>query len=137
MPEKTFKLEVVTPDRVVLSDDEIVSVTAPGSEGYLGMLANHAPMMTQLKIGKLDFRRADETSGSMAISGGFLEVFENGVTVLAESAELAEEIDVSRAEQAKTRAEERLASSGSDTDVERAQTALQRAMNRLHVARGS
>jgi len=135
MAEKTFKLEVVTPDRVVLSDDEIVSVTAPGSEGYLGMLANHAPMMTQLKIGKLDFRRADETSGSMAISGGFLEVFENGVTVLAESAELAEEIDVSRAEQAKTRAEERLASSGSDTDVERAQTALQRAMNRLHVAR--
>ena len=134
MAEKTFKLEVVTPDRVVLSDDEIVSVVAPGSEGYLGMLANHTPMMTQLKIGKLDFRRADGSSGSMAISGGFLEVFENGVTVLAESAELADEIDVGRAEQSKTRAEERLSASAKDVDFERAQIALQRAINRLHVA---
>ena len=107
---------------------------APGSEGYLGMLANHAQMMTQLKIGKLDFRSADGTSGSMEISGGFLEVFENGVTVLAESAELAAEIDVSRAEQAKTRAEERLSASAPDVDFDRAQIALQRAINRLHVA---
>lgn len=135
MAEKTFKLEVVTPDRVVLSDDEIVSVVAPGSEGYLGVLANHAPMMTQLKIGKLDFRRADDKAGSMAISGGFLEVFENAVTVLAESAELAEEIDVSRAEEAKNRAEERIAAKGDDMDVERAQLSLQRALNRIHVAR--
>lgn len=135
MAEKTFKLEVVTPDRVVLSDDEIVSVTAPGSEGYLGMLANHAPMMTQLKIGKLDYRRADSTSYAMAISGGFLEVFENAVTVLAESAEMAEEIDLSRAEEAKTRAEERLASPAPDVDVERADIALKRAINRIHVAR--
>ncbi len=136
MPEKTFKLEVVTPDRVVLSDEEIVSVTAPGSEGYFGMLANHAPMMTQLKIGKLEYRRADDSTGSMAISGGFLEVFENAVTVLAESAELAEEIDVDRAEEAKARAEERIAAHAEDVDFDRAQAALQRAINRIRVARG-
>lgn len=134
MPEKTFKLEVVTPDRVVLSDDEIVSVTAPGSEGYFGMLANHAPMMTQLKIGEIDYRRADGTSGAMAISGGFLEVFENAVTVLAESAEKAGEIDLDRAEQAKTRAEERISEHSLDIDVERAHLALQRAINRIRVA---
>ena len=134
MPEKTFKLEVVTPDRVVLSDDEIVSVTAPGSEGYFGMLANHAPMMTQLKIGEIDYRRADGTSEAMAISGGFLEVFENAVTVLAESAEKAGEIDLDRAEQAKTRAEARISEHSLDIDVERAQLALQRAINRIRVA---
>lgn len=134
MAEKTFKLEVVTPDRVVLSDDEIVSVTAPGSEGYFGMLANHAPMMTQLKIGKLEYRRADDTSDAMAISGGFLEVFENAVTVLAESAEMARDIDLDRAEQAKTRAEERLSGSTEEVDFERAQIALKRAINRINVA---
>jgi F-type H+-transporting ATPase subunit epsilon len=135
MAEKTFQLEVITPDRVVLSDDQIVSVVAPGSEGYLGMLANHAPLMTELTIGKLDFRRADGTTGAMAISGGFLEVFENKVSVLAESAELVEEIDVERAEQAKKRAEERLAAAGPDVDAARAQAALERAINRLHTAR--
>lgn len=137
MPEKTFRLEVVTPDRVVLSDDEIVSVVAPGSEGYLGMLANHAPLMAELKIGKLDYRRSDGTSGAMAISGGFVEVLENDITVLAESAELAQEIDLDRAEQAKKRAEERLAAAGADVDVDRAQIALERAINRLKVARSS
>jgi len=135
MAERAFKLEVITPDRVVLSDGEIVSVVAPGSEGYLGVLAHHAPMMTELKVGKLDFRRADDTSGAMAISGGFLEVFEDKVSVLAESAELAEEIDVDRAEQAKKRAEERLAAAGPSVDAARAEAALHRAINRLHVAR--
>ena len=136
MPEHTFKLEVITPDRMVLSDPEIVSVVAPGSEGYLGMLANHAPLMTELKIGKIDFRRSDGASDAMAISGGFLEVFENKITVLAESAELVEEIDIDRAEQAKKRAEERLASAAPDMDLARAQAALHRAINRLRVARG-
>lgn len=134
MPEKTFQLEVITPDRVVLSDNQIVSVVAPGSEGYLGMLANHAPLMTELTIGKLDFRRADGSEGAMAISGGFLEVFENKVSVLAESAELVEEIDIERAEQAKKRAEERLAAAGAELDATRARIALLRALNRLKTA---
>ncbi len=134
MPEHTFKLEVITPDRVVARDDEVVSVTAPGSQGYFGVLANHAPMMTELKLGKLDFRRADGTSDAMAVTGGFLEVIEDKVSVLAESAELAEEIDVERAEEAKKRAEERLAAAGPQVDAARAEAALERALNRLHVA---
>jgi len=136
MAENTFKLEVITPDRVVLSDDGVVSVTAPGVEGYMGVLANHAPLMSALTVGKLDFRRADGSAGAMAISGGFLEVFENKVTVLAETAELATEIDLERAERAARRAEERLAVHASDVDLQRAQAALQRALNRVNVARG-
>ena len=134
MSEKTFKLEVITPDRLVLSDDAAVSVVAPGVEGYFGVLANHAPMMAALTIGIFDLRRADGTKSKMAISVGFLEVHENTVSVLAESAELAEDIDVERAEQSKKRAKERLAAGGSDLDVTRAEAALQRAINRLNIA---
>lgn len=134
MAERTFKLEVITPDRVVVSDDEVASVVAPGSEGYFGVLANHAPAMAELRIGKLTFRRADGASDVMAIGGGFVQVFENTVSVLAESAELAKEIDVERAERAKKRAEERLAAGGPDVDMARAEAALERALNRLHVA---
>lgn len=135
MAERSFRLEVITPDRIVLSDPDVVSVVAPGSEGYLGMLANHAPLMTELKIGKLDLRRRDGTTDEMAIAGGFLEVFENKVSVLAESAELASEIDIERAERSKVRAEDRLATDGPEVDAARAQASLHRAINRLNVAR--
>ena len=134
MADRAFKLEVITPDRMVLSDRHIVSVSVPGIEGYLGILANHAPMMTEMAIGRLDFRRADGTSDVMAISDGFVEIFENQVTVLAESAELAKEIDVERAEQSVQRAEERLSSGESDIDLDRAKIALMRAINRINVA---
>lgn len=135
MPDKPFKLEVITPDRVVLSDSEVTSVVAPGAMGYLGVLAHHAPLMTELGIGHVDFRRMDGTSDQMAVSGGFMEVFENTVTVLAETAELKSEIDIERAEQAVKRAEERLASRPPEIDFDRAQVALERALNRLDVAR--
>lgn len=134
MPEKHFKLEVITPDRVVLSDAQIVSVVAPGVEGYLGVLANHAPLMTELTIGALDLRRADGTFDSMAINDGFMEVHENTVTVLTDTAELRSEIDIERAEQALKRAEERIASPTPDVDLDRARVALMRAINRLRVA---
>ncbi|MCE5199513.1 MAG: F0F1 ATP synthase subunit epsilon [Armatimonadota bacterium] len=134
MAERKFKLEVITPDRKVLSDDSVVSVTLPGIEGYLGVLANHAPLMTALGVGELDFRKADGTADSMAIAGGFVEVYDNTVTVLADSGELREEIDVDRAEAAIHRAEERLASHAVDIDAERARVALLRAINRLKVA---
>ena len=120
---------------MVLSDRDIVSVVAPGSEGYLGVLANHAPVMTELTIGELDLRRGDGDSDAMALAGGFMEVFENTVTVLAERAELKGEIDIERAERAAQRAQERLAARGQEVDVERAQAALKRALNRLNVAR--
>jgi len=135
MADKTFKLEVITPDRVVASDSEITSVVAPGALGYLGVLGNHAPLMTELSIGHLDLKRSDGSIDELAVSGGFMEVFENTVTVLAETAELKSEIDIERAEQAVKRAEERLANRPPDVDIDRAQASLQRAINRLNVAR--
>jgi len=134
MPEKTFRLEVITPDRVVYSNDQVASVVAPGVEGYLGVLANRAPIVTRLDIGAVDFRRADGDWDYIAVGGGFMEVFENQVTILADSAELVEEIDVERAERARDRARQRLTSRTPEVDVERAQAALKRALTRLQVA---
>jgi|YNPNPStandDraft_1061719.scaffolds.fasta_scaffold00808_5 F-type H+-transporting ATPase subunit epsilon len=132
---KTFKLEIITPDRVVYASDTVESVTLPGMEGYLGILANHAPLVTGLGIGELDLRCADGSEEMVAISGGFAEVSDNKVTVLADSAELASEIDVERAERSLHRAEERLAAHTPDIDIDRAHAALARAMLRLKLAR--
>ena len=135
MSDKTFKLEIITPDRVVLSDKGVISVVAPGVQGYLGVLANHAPLMTELAIGELDYRKSDGTRDEIALAGGFMEVQENTVTVLADIAELRDEIDLERAERSRQRAEERLASHDSSVDVERARIALLKALNRHRVAR--
>jgi len=113
------------------------SVVAPGIEGYFGVLADHAALMSEIEVGRIDFRRSNGSSDAMAVSGGFVEVLENKVTVLAESAELAEQIDIDRAQRAKTRAEERISAHLPDTDVARAQAALHRAINRLKVAGAS
>lgn len=134
MPEHPFKLEVITPDRVVLSRKDITSVVAPGVEGYLGVLRNHAPLMTELAIGRIDFHCVDGSRDEMAVSGGFMEVIDNTVTILAETAELSGEIDVERAREAARRAEDRLASRAPDVDIARAEAALKRALNRLEVA---
>jgi F-type H+-transporting ATPase subunit epsilon len=134
MAERTFKLEVITPDRKVLSDDRIVSVTLPGVEGYIGVLAGHAPLMTVLGCGELDFRRADGTDDAMAICSGFVEVLDNKVTVLSDSAELVSEIDLDRAKQAAQRAEQRIALHESEVNIDRARTALMRAINRIKIA---
>jgi F-type H+-transporting ATPase subunit epsilon len=134
MAERTFKLEVITPDRKVLSDDTMVSVTLPGVEGYLGVLANHAALMTALGVGELDIRRADGSTDAMAVCGGFVEVLDNKVTVLSDSAELVSEIDLTRAQEAVRRAEERIAAHAPDIDMDRAQAAMIRAINRIRVA---
>ncbi|MCE5314564.1 MAG: F0F1 ATP synthase subunit epsilon [Armatimonadota bacterium] len=134
MAEKTFKLEVITPDRKVLSDDAMVSVSLPGIEGCLGVLANHAPLMTALGCGELDLRKADSSTDAMAVCGGFVEVLDNKVTVLSDSAELVNEIDVARAQESVRRAEDRIAAKDPDIDMDRAQAALARALNRLRVA---
>ncbi len=128
-------LEIVTPSRMVLSE-EVELATAPGSEGMFGVMANHAPLLSTLKIGEMRY-----TSGGnavrMAVSGGFVEVSGNRMTVLAESAERSEEIDVERALRAKERAERRLqeaTAAAERIDVARAQAALARALTRLRVA---
>ena len=122
-------LEIVTPDGTVLScDAEYVSV--PGAEGVFGVLPGHIPFLSALAVDALHYEAGDETR-YVFLSGGFAEVLGNTVTVLAESAEKAENIDFARAEAARKRAEERLARKDGDLNEIRAQGALSRAVRRL------
>jgi F-type H+-transporting ATPase subunit epsilon len=129
-------VEIVTAERVVSVEQGVDVLVAPGSEGQLAILPHHAALMTTLDYGELLFRRGQEES-TFAISGGFMEVRRDRVTVLADRAEAADEIDASRAEAARARAEERLhrarEQSARDVDVARAQAALQRSLLRLRV----
>jgi F-type H+-transporting ATPase subunit epsilon len=131
-----IQLVIVTPERQLLS--ELASeVTLPGAEGELGVLPGHAPLITELGIGPLQFHRAsDGVSEPLAVIRGFAEVLPDRVTVLAETAERAEEIDVERAKRALERAEKRIAAGPAtqDIDWDRATASLQRAMVRLKVA---
>ncbi|MBT4976206.1 MAG: F0F1 ATP synthase subunit epsilon [Gemmatimonadetes bacterium] len=128
-----FALEIVTPEKTVYSG-QIVSLQAPGSEGSFGIMAGHMPLLTSLQIGALRFAEEGGNEAWMAVSGGFAEVGQERVTILAETAERADEIDVVRAESSRQRAEERLASrEQEDVDVVRAQMAISRALNRLKV----
>ena len=127
-----LRFEIVTAERVVYSDDVDI-VIAPGIEGQLGILPNHAPLLTMLQPGELLVRREGEET-SMFVSGGFLEVMQNRVTVLADVAERAEEIDIARAEEAKRRAEERLRQRPAEMDFAAAEAALRRALARIKIA---
>ncbi len=128
---KSFHLEIVTPDRALLSE-EVVSIIAPGVEGYLGVLANHAPLVTELSVGVLRIRYPDDTEENVAVSGGFMEVANNRVLVLADAAERPQDIDIQRAKEALIRARRRL--QDPTMDRERARAALERAINRLRAA---
>jgi F-type H+-transporting ATPase subunit epsilon len=130
-----IRFEIVTAERVVYSDDVDI-VVAPGIQGQLGILPHHAPLMTMLQPGELMVRKGSEEQ-SMFVSGGFLEVRDNKVVVLADTAERAEEIDIARAEAAKRRAEQRIALPPTEVDHIRAQAALLRSMMRLKVAEKS
>jgi F-type H+-transporting ATPase subunit epsilon len=125
-------LRVVTPSRQVVRED-VEEVQAPGREGYLGILPGHAPLISELKPGEFTYRQGREVH-RLAVSGGFLEVLPEQVTVLVESAETPEDIDIARAQAARERAEKRLRSSDPDTDIQRAIIALERALIRLQVA---
>ena len=128
----SIKLDVVTAERVVFSDDVDV-VVAPGAEGQLGILPHHAPLMTMLQSGELLIKRGGEEH-CIVVSGGFLEVHPDRVIVLADAAERAEEIDVCRAEEAMRRAQERLKESSPGVDTARAEASLRRALARIDVA---
>ncbi len=132
MAEKSLKFEVVTPEKVVLSLD-VESLVAPGAQGYLGVLPNHAPLVTGLDIGVISFKQEGKVR-KMAISGGFMEVFNNKIVVLADTAEMGEKVDLDRAQAAKERAEERLSQKDEDLDVRRAELALKRAVSRIKAA---
>lgn len=127
----TLRLEIVTPERKVFEED-IDMVVVEGVEGQLGILPNHIPLLTALKIGPLRVKK-DGKEDEIAVGGGFMEVTKNKVIILAETAELPEDIDVERAEEARRRAENYLLHRDEHDQV-RAEMALQRALNRIKVA---
>ncbi len=130
----TTRLEVITAERVVYSDD-VDMVLVPGVEGQLGILPRHAYLLTALTEGELVIRKAGQEDEYIAIGGGFMEVGPDHVTILDDSAERAEEIDVARAEAARKRAEALLAEKRDVTALAEAAAALRRSRVRLQVAR--
>jgi F-type H+-transporting ATPase subunit epsilon len=124
-------LEVVTPDRSVLSQD-VEDVVLPSMEGYLGVLPGHAPLLAQLDVGEVSYRVGKERR-FLAISGGYAEVLRASVSVLARTAERSEEIDVSRAKKAKERAQSQLEQDLPPDDIRRTEIRLRRALSRIEV----
>ena len=131
MADNTLKLEVITPEQIALQD-ESRSVVVPGVDGELGIWPNHAPLLAGLKPGVITYKTASGTQ-KLVVSGGFIEISNNVISVIAPAAEKASDIDFARAEAAKKRAEERLAQKNADIDIARAQAALARAKARLSV----
>lgn len=133
MISETIDLQIVTPERQV-ARETAHAVQLPGKNGYLGILPGHAPLITELGLGELSFRKGRDTF-YLTLVHGYAEVLPDRVIILAETAELSEEIDVERARGARERAEKRLAKPGDpDVDWDRATFALQRALLRLQVA---
>ena len=133
MAEKQLLLEVVTPDRLVLSTEAEV-VVCPGVEGQFGVLPGHIPFLSALEIGEMYYKAGGKTE-YLAVSGGFAEVTGEKVTIVAESAEMGREIDVDRAKRALERAEKRLAAAKTENiDWARAEAAMRRSLMRMKVA---
>jgi F-type H+-transporting ATPase subunit epsilon len=126
-----LSIEIVTPDGITFAGD-VTSCTAPGENGKFQILDGHAPFLSILRIGEIKIRMKDGEK-RLATSGGFLEVKDNMISVIVESAEFAGDIDVSRAKEAEKRARERLHHRG-DVDLAKAELSYLRALNRLKVA---
>jgi F-type H+-transporting ATPase subunit epsilon len=131
---ETFQLEIVTPEKKVV-DTPAEEIQIPGKNGYLGVMPGHAPLITELAVGEITYRSSNTTE-RLAVAWGFAEVLPEKVTILAETAERPAEINVSRAQESKERAEQRLTSGDANVDVERALNALHKAEARLQVAEG-
>lgn len=131
---EALRLEIVTPDKVVL-EANVDYVGAPGVDGEFGVLPGHIPLLSALSIGELYYRQGSETHW-VFVAGGFAEVADNKVSILAEAAELSSDVDVDRAQQALERAQARLQvrDTKADVDLMRASAALNRALSRIHVA---
>jgi F-type H+-transporting ATPase subunit epsilon len=128
----SLPLEIVTPDRSLVTTD-VDEVQVPGTMGYFGVLPGHTPLLTTLAVGDFWYRKGRDVL-HLSVAGGFAEVLPDKVTILAQVAERAEEIDVARAQRAKERAEERLKNPPPEFDPARAQASLLRATVRLNVA---
>lgn len=125
-------LEIVTPDRSIVRE-QVDEVEIPGAEGYFGVLPGHTPLLAMLQVGEMWYRRGQEMT-YLSIAFGFAEVLPDRVTILAQIAERADEIDLARAEAARRRAQERLAKPAPDLDFERARIAMMKSLSRLQVA---
>src|SRR5262252_9406493 len=132
MAADSLQLVLVTPERQLLSE-AVTEAQLPGADGYLGVLPGHAPLITELGIGELTYRSVGGQSGLLAVIRGFAEVLPDRVSLLAETAEFAEDIDLARAERALKRAQERISRGGEDIDWARATLALARALVRIQV----
>jgi F-type H+-transporting ATPase subunit epsilon len=131
LPE-AIQLVIVTPERQILKET-VSEVTMPGADGYLGVLPGHAPLITELGVGELTYHTTGGQTALLAVIRGFAEVLPERVSVLAETAEFAEDIDLQRAQAALKRAQERIAKGGDNIDWDRATLALQRALVRINV----
>lgn len=127
---KELQLEIVTPSKVAYKG-EVLSVTVPGSDGSFQVLFNHAPILSSLEVGIVKIIEVDNKEYYFATGGGTIEVSDNKIILLVESFESPEDIDLKRAEEAKTRAKERLSGFKKDTDQIRAEMSLKRALNRI------
>ena len=130
----SLKLEVVTPEKRVV-DEQASEVTIPGSTGYLGILPGHAPLITEIAVGEISYKDVQGAKHLLAVAWGFAEVLPDKITVLAETAEKATDIDVTRAEQARMKAEAALKGAAPGTDNSEAAAALLRADSRIKVAK--
>jgi F-type H+-transporting ATPase subunit epsilon len=133
MADKSFKLEIITPTKVIFSGD-VTSFSAPGVVGGFQVLYNHAPLLAEIDVGVVKIVKLDGTEYRFATSGGFVNVLDNRVTMLAESVEKAEEIDTDRAKIARDRARQKLGEKLNDIELHETQQALQRALNRIRIA---
>ena len=128
----SIELQIVTPDKLLVKE-QVDEVEIPGTDGYFGVLPGHTPMLASLAVGEMWYRKGQEKT-FLSLAYGFCEVLPERVTILAQLAERAEDIDVARAEEAKKRAEQRLAQAKGDVDYERARTALVKSLARLQVS---
>jgi F-type H+-transporting ATPase subunit epsilon len=128
----TIELEIVTPEKQVVRD-QVDEIQIPGKAGFLGVLPGHAPLITELAVGEISYRKSGQTT-YLSVAWGFAEVLPNKVTILAETAERADEIDVARAQQALQAAQARLAAADSEEKVDRELAAVRRAETRIDVA---
>lgn len=128
----SIQLEIVTPERLVVRE-HVDEIEIPGTEGYFGVLPGHTPLLASLAVGELWYRKGPEKT-FVAIAFGFAEVLPERVTILAQIGERAEDIDVARADEARKRAEERLAHTKAEIDYDRARAALMKSLTRLQVA---
>ncbi len=133
MRDKTFRVDFVTPQKIIYSD-QVLGVSAPGVMGSFQVLYNHAPLLAAIAVGEVKVRDKEGKELFFAASGGFVEVRANKLVMLAETLESATKIDVERAKRAKEWADQRLADKKADIDIRRVSVALMRAVNRLRVA---